>query len=176
MMASQSQKVYKEGDVGVELLDNECRFHLRRWWDGYSMCSSAPCGVTRFSRIDYLMQWDWKPAGDHLLYSTCSAHSLCSKYMKSMRKRAPRRVAFAWIMFHRSIWAIWNHFLCILIWGVRIMMADCTYIIGTPSETFSYYSNCFTLVKQLHVCLLGCPKKNKSLNFVTQLTPVVFIG
>ena len=82
-----------------------------------------------------------------------SAHSLCSKYMKSMRKRAPRRVAFAWIMFHRSIWAIWNHFLCILIWGVRIMMADCTYIIGTPSETFSYYSNCFTLVKQLHVCL-----------------------
>ena len=23
---------------------------------------------------------------------------------------------------------------------------------------------------------LGCPKKTKSLNFVTQLTPVVFIG
>ena len=34
-----------------------------------------------------------------------------------------------------------------------------------------YYSHITT-----HTYTLGCPKKNKSLNFGTQLTPLVFIG
>ena len=34
----------------------------------------------------------------------------------------------------------------------------------------------FHRICRREVCGVGCPKKNKSLNFVSQLTPLIFIG